>query len=225
MLHDGHGSILPRHRRAVLHRSFEREDLTADQEVVRRKLKHGDVSIDLTDWHYRSEHLRSSTFLQEEDREIAEAIATAFAAIWKKHVGTETQAKVKLVVAFTDAAGNLLHNHLGGYDPETDEVSMNFFAIKIEIRGLTDEQKIFLVSAHEFTHRVQAARGEKLTPSLADPNYDSNPHEQEAWRESLDLLKAAFPDLTGSFTLGGVRYDIPESSTYGPVLDELANPH
>ncbi len=95
--------------------------------------------------------------------------------------------------------------------------------IKISIEGVKDsplsftDQLIYTV-AHETTHLVQRERGETLTNSLTDKNYNTNPHEREADIAALDALR-----LFNPYQRISVERD--EGAITTPVVSSFAHWH
>lgn len=76
------------------------------------------------------------------------------------------------------------------------------------LSGLTDDQKFFLVAAHELAHKWQFERGDTMPPVTvfcSSDEYEDAPHEIEAVQISALLLGKYSPELQGATLTWGKR--------------------
>lgn len=173
-------------------------------------------------WSEKIIYRHTVSNLVDLDAGVVDSAKLATILVWKKNVAIPTRFKLVFADRFENAETGQIDNWASCvYNPDTDELGFAMETIAERMKIVPDDaENMFLLAAHETTHRVQFHRGEEPVPNrtLSLQEYANNRHEIEAWLEALDAFKGRYPNATGDTTINGKAYTIPDSSTYSNLV-------
>lgn len=117
-----------------------------------------------------------------------------------------------------------IQDPLASYKQPSGPFEFYWQTIEEHSGGLSErlKQTLVLVAAHEAVHAIQCLHGRELVPDWG-PGYSSTVHERAAWSQSLDVLKAVFPEIEDSFTeCDGSSHRVPPRSSFSARASERA---
>ena len=157
------------------------------------------------------------TLLRETSPTNVAAFKRGISMVWGKHVGTPTTTNITFADRILRPQSNEDSGVVACYIGSSDtflfgcDTLTEKYKRTIEKGLMTEEQLFLLLGSHEATHRVQIHRGDP--PRYLDMMVqDGDPHEYEAWQETVHVYKKVYPTARLSFTVNGRDYELPPVS-------------